>query len=79
MAIASELDISSSEIADKIDHSDIISEITDHMDMDDIGRAVADNCDMEKITSRVISMLPSDFMDDLAVQVAEEIIEEMNQ
>ncbi len=77
MEIASDLDISSSDIADEIDHSDIISEVTAHLDMDDIARAVADNCDMEEITSKVISNLPRDFMDDLAIQAAEEIIEEM--
>lgn len=77
--IASDLDISSSQIADEIDHSDIISEVADNLDMAEVGRAVADSCDMEEVTSRVISMLPRDFMDDLAVQVAEEIIGEMNQ
>lgn len=75
--IADELNISSSDIADEIDSADIISEVTDHLDMDDLARAVADNCDMEEVTSRVISMLPDSFMDDLAVQAAEEIIEEM--
>ena len=79
MEIASDLDISSSDIADEIDHSDIISEITGHLDMDDIARAVAENCDMEEITNKVIANLPSDFMDDLAIQAAEEIIEEMKQ
>lgn len=75
--IAEELNISSSDIADEIDSADIISEVTDHLDMDDLARAVADKCDMNEITERVISMLPSDFMDDLAVRAAEEIIEEM--
>ena len=79
LEIASDLNISSSDIANEIDHSDVISEITGHLDMDEIGRAVAENCDMDEITSRVIANLPSDFMDDIAVQAAEEIIEEMKQ
>lgn len=77
--IAEELNISSSDIAEEIDSADIISEVTDHLDMDDIARAVADKCDMNEITEKVISNLPSDFMDDLAIQAAEEIIEEMKQ
>lgn len=77
--IAEELNICSSDIADEIDSADIISEVTDHLDIDDIARAVADKCDMNEITEKVIAMLPSDFMDDLAVQAAEEIIEEMRQ
>jgi predicted DNA-binding protein YlxM (UPF0122 family) len=77
--IAEELNISSSDIAEVIDSADIISEVTDHLDMEDIARAVADSCDMEDITSRVIAMLPDSFMDDLAEQAAEEIIEEMKQ
>jgi predicted DNA-binding protein YlxM (UPF0122 family) len=76
--IAEELNISSSDIADEIDSADIISEVTDHLDMDDLARAVADKCDMNKITEKVIAMLPCDFMDDLAVQATEEIIEDMN-
>ena len=76
--IASDLDISSSDIADEIDSSDIISEITDHLDMDDIRQAVADKCDMKEIVEKVIDMLPCDFMDDLASQAALEIIAEMN-
>lgn len=75
--IASDLDISSSDIADEIDHSDIISDVVDNLDMDDIARAIADNCNMEEITSKVIAMLPDTFIDDLAVQAAEEIVAEM--
>ncbi len=75
--IASDLNISSSDIADEIDQSDIISDITDHLDMDDIRQAVADNCDMSEIAGKVVSMLPSNFMDELAIHAAEEIIAEM--
>ena len=76
--IASDLSISSSDIADEIDSSDIISEITDHLDMDDIRQAVAEQCNTNDLVSRVITMLPSSFMDDLAVSTAEEIVAEMN-
>ncbi len=73
------MNISSSDIADELDSSDIISEVTDHLDIDEIARVVADKCDLNEITEKVIAMLPSDFMDDIAVQAAEEIIEEMKQ
>jgi hypothetical protein len=75
--IAADLDICSSDIADEIDHADVISEITGHLDMDDIARAVADTCDLDEISRKVIANLPCDFMDDLAVQVADEIVSEM--
>ena len=45
--------------------------------MDDIRRAVADKCDMNEIIGKVVLMLPSSFMDDLAIQAAEEIVAEM--
>lgn len=75
--IAADLNISNRDIADEIDSSDILSEVKDYLDMDDIARAVADTCDMEEITSRVVSLLPDDFMDALAAQAAEEIVLEM--
>ncbi len=75
--IASEISINASDIADELDHSDLISEVVDNLDTDEIARAVADNCDLEEISSRVIAMLPDTFMDDLAIQTAGEIIEEM--
>ena len=77
MDIANELNIDSSDIADDIDTHDIISDITDHLDMDDIRQAVADKCDMSEIVGKIISNLPSDFMDDLAVQAAEDILADM--
>lgn len=75
--IASEISISSSDIADELDHHDLLSEVVDNLDTDEIAKAVADSCDLEDISSRVISMLPDSFMDDLAIQAAGEIIEEM--
>ena len=75
--IAADLNIRSRDIADEIDHSDILSEVTDYLDMDDVARAVADTCDMEDITSRVVSLLSDDFIDALAAHAAEEIILEM--
>lgn len=77
--IAADLDISSTDIAGEIDLSDVISEVADNLDMAEIGRSIADSCDMEEITYKVISSLPSGFMDDLAIQAAEEIIDEMKQ
>lgn len=75
--IASDLNISSADIADEIDHADVLSEITDHLDMDDIRQAVVDRCDLNEIAGKVVSMLPGDFMDDLAAHTAEEIVREM--
>jgi len=76
--IAEEMNISSSDIAEEIDHHDIISEISDHLDLEEIRQSVADRCNMNELTEKVLEMLPTSFMDDLAVQAAEEIIEELH-
>lgn len=75
--IAYKLDINSSDVADEIDHSDVLSDIVDHLDMDEIRQAVVDKCDMDEISSRLVAKLPSDFMDELAIQAAREFITEM--
>lgn len=75
--IAFKLDISSSDVADEIEHSDVLSDIVDHLDLDELRQAVVDKCDMDEISSRIASTLPSDFMDDLAIQAAREFMTEM--
>jgi hypothetical protein len=75
--IASEINISSSDIACEIDHSDILSDITEHLDMDDIKQILAEKCDLNTIAGKVITMLPDTFMDDLAEYAADEIVKEM--
>ena len=75
--IAFKLDISSSDVADEIDHTDVLSDIVEHLDFDELRQAVVDKCDMDEISSRIVSTLPSDFMDDLAIQAAREFITEM--
>lgn len=75
--IAFKLDINSSDVADEIDHTDVLSDIVEHLDLDELRQAVVDKCDMDEISSRIVSTLPSDFMDDLAIQAAREFIIEM--
>ncbi len=75
--IAYKLNIQSADVADKIDHSDVLSDIVQHLDLDEIRKTVVDKCDMDVISSRIVSKLPSDFMDDLAIQAAREFITEM--
>lgn len=75
--LVSDLNITSADIACEIDHSDILSEITNHLDMDDIKQLVAEKCDMSAIAGKVVSMLPEEFMDDLAAQVTNDIVREM--
>jgi len=75
--IASDLNISSTDIACEIDHGDVLSDITDHLDMDDIKMAVVEKCDMNALAGKVVSMLPGGFMDDLAEKVTDEIVREM--
>lgn len=75
--IAFKLNINSSDVADKIDHSDVLSDIVKLLDLDEIRKTVVDKCDMDVISSRIVSKLPSDFMDDLAIQAARAFITEM--
>lgn len=75
--IAYKLEISNSDVADEIDHSDVLSDIVDHLDLDELRQAVVDKCDMDEISSRIVSNLPSDFMDDLAIEAAREFMAEM--
>lgn len=75
--IATELNISSSDIADEIDQTDLLSDITDSLDMDDLKQAIVHKCDMNEIADKVLSMLPEDFMDELSGRAADEIIMEM--
>lgn len=75
--IASDLNISSADIACEIDHGDVLSEITGHLDMDDLKQLVAEKYDMNVIAGKVVSMLPSEIIDELAEQATDEIIKEM--
>lgn len=75
--IAADLHILSSDVADEIDQSDVLSEIVDQLDMEEIQRAVAERCDMEEIANRVISLLPIDFMDSITILATEEIVADM--
>ena len=75
--IASILDISSSDLAGEIDSFEVLSEIVDNIDMDYLREAVIDRCDMDDLASKVASMLPTNFLDDIAIQAAEEIIAEV--
>jgi thymidine phosphorylase len=77
-AIASMLAICNSDVADEIDTTEVLSDIVDHLDMDDLREAVVDKCDMDEIADKVVSMLPVNFMDDLAILAAEEIIAEIS-
>jgi hypothetical protein len=74
--IAFKLRISSSDIADGLDCSDVLYDISEHLDMDEIRRVVVEKCEIDEIADRVVAMLPTDFMDDLATQAAREFIEE---
>jgi hypothetical protein len=74
--IAYKLRITSSDVADGLDCSDVLYDIAEHLDMDAIRTAVVDKCEMDEIADRVVAMLPSDFMDDLAIQAARAFIEE---
>lgn len=74
--IAYKLDISSSDVADEIDSSDLLSEISCNLDMDDLRQAVVDKCDMDEIAGRVVAKLPRDFMDELAIQASREFMDE---
>lgn len=75
--IASILDISNSDLAGEIDSFEVLSEIVDNIDMDYLREAVIDRCDMDDLASKVASMLPTNFLDDIVIQAAEEIIAEV--
>lgn len=75
--LVSVLEIRNSDIAAEIDHSDVLADIVDNLDMDDIKQAVAEKCDVQQIAAKVVSMLPDDFLDDVAEKVADEIVREM--
>jgi len=75
--IAYKLNIRSADVASEIDHSDVLSDIVQHLDLNEIRKAVVDKCDLDEISSRLVSKLPTDFMDELAIQAAREFIAEM--
>ncbi len=75
--IASILDISNSDLAGEIDSFEVLTEIVDNIDMDYLREAIVERCDMDDLASKVASMLPINFLDDIAIQAAEEIIAEV--
>ena len=75
--IASILDISNSDLAGEIDSFEVLTEIVENIDMDYLREAVIDRCDLEDLASKVVSMLPTNFLDDIAIQAAEQIIAEV--
>ena len=77
--IASILDFSNSDLAGEIDSSEVLTEIVDNIDMDSLREAIVDRCDMDDLASKVASMLPTTFLDDIAIQAAEEITAEINE
>lgn len=75
--VASLMDISTSDLAGEIDSYELLSEIVDNIDMDSLREAIVDRCDMDDLASKVASMLPTNFLDDIAIQAAEEIVGEI--
>lgn len=76
--VASLLNVSTSNIAGEIDSFELLNEIVDTIDMDFLKEAIVERCDMDDLASKVASMLPTNFLDDIAIQAAEEIMAEMN-
>lgn len=77
--IASILDISNSDLAGEIDSFEVLTEIVDNIDMDYLREAIVERCDMDDLASKVVSMLPTNFLDDIAIQAAEQIIAEIDE
>jgi hypothetical protein len=77
--IASLLDISNADLAGEIDSFEVLTEIVDNIDMNDLREAIVERCDMDDLASKVASMLPTTFLDDIAIQAAEEIIAEFGE
>lgn len=77
--IASILDISNSDLAGEIDSFEVLTEIVDNIDMDYLREAIVERCDMDDLASKVASMLPNNFLDDIAIQAAEQIIAEIGE
>lgn len=75
--IASLMDISNSDLAAEIDAFELLTEIVDNIDMDYLREAIVERCDMDDLASKVASMLPANFLDDIAIQAAEEIVGEV--
>lgn len=75
--VASLMDISTSDLAGEIDSYELLSEIVDNIDMDSLREAIVERCDMDDLASKVASMLPTNFLDDIAIQAAEEIVGEI--
>ncbi|MCE1227495.1 MAG: hypothetical protein LWW87_13605 [Geobacteraceae bacterium] len=76
--IASLLNVSTNDIAGEIDSFELLNEIADTIDMDFLKEAIVERCDMDDLASKVASMLPTNFLDDIAIQATEEIIAEIN-
>lgn len=75
--LASMLSINDSDIADEIDTIEVLSDIVEYLDVDELREAVINKCDIDEVADKVFSMLPCNYMDDLAIQVAEKLIEEI--
>lgn len=76
--IASSLDISNADLAGEIDSYELLTEIVDTIDKEHLREAIVERCDMDDLASKVASMLPTNFLDDIAIQAAEEIVAETN-
>lgn len=77
--IASLLNISTSDLAGEIDSYELLTEIVDNLDMDCLREGIVERCDMDDLASKVASMLPNNFLDDIAIQAAEEIVAETSE
>ncbi len=76
--VASLINISVSDLAGEIDSYELLTEIVDNIDMDSLREGIVERCDMDDLASKVASMLPTNFLDDIAIQAAEEIMAEIN-
>ena len=77
--IVSLLNISTSDLAGEIDSYELLTEIVDNLDMDCLREGIVERCDMDDLASKVASMLPTNFLDDIAIQAAEEIVAETSE
>lgn len=77
--IVSLLNISTSDLAGEIDSYELLTEIVDNLDMDCLREGIVERCDMDDLASKVASMLPTNFLDDIAIQAAEEIVSDTSE
>lgn len=77
--IVSLLNITTSDLAGEIDSYELLTEIVDNLDMDCLREGIVERCDMDDLASKVASMLPTNFLDDIAIQAAEEIVSDTSE